>query len=109
MQIYDFETNTTQQSFDHPPTFNLNEWVYIGASVYKHTINRMEDLFDVNIVTRTLAGVEAQTTFTSQNFKIYCQSLDYYASQILGNTSYPSKYYLGSYYFSDKFKFTGKF
>ena len=109
MQIHDFETNTTQQSFDHPPTFNLNEWVYIGASVYKHTINRMEDLFDVNIVTRTLAGVEAQTTFTSQNFKIYCQSRNYNTLQIFKNAPSPFKYYLGSYYFSDKFKFTGKF
>jgi len=53
-------------NFTHSPSFSFDEWVYIGVSFFR--TNRIQKLYDLHIVSKTLSGVENQDSFVSQNF-----------------------------------------
>jgi len=55
-------------SFTHSPSFSFDEWIYIGVSFFR--TNRIEDLYDIHIVSKTLSGVENQDSFVSQELNL---------------------------------------
>ena len=70
LSIYDFETQTYNQSYNLPGDFSANEWVYIGFSITP--TNRIDLNYDVHLVSDTLSGVQNQASFTDQSLILEC-------------------------------------
>jgi hypothetical protein len=51
-------------------SFGLNEWTFIGLSVYK--TDRVTDSQEIHLVTKTKSGTENQDSFNDQDFKFEC-------------------------------------
>jgi len=54
-------------NFTHSPSFDLNEWIYLGVSFYR--TDRIEDAFDIHIVTKSAFGIESTSSFLSQDLE----------------------------------------
>ena len=67
--------------YPHSPSLSLNEWIFIGVSIYR--TNRVEEFHDIHIVSRTISGVENHDSFLSQNIDNYWSLLP---------NSFPSMY-----------------
>ena len=97
MRIRSFEDETSIDEFIHSPIFGLDEWVYIGVSIFK--TNRFDSTYNIHIVSKTYFGVENLDSFLSQSFQInkYIESYPRYMNGI------------GSIVKDEKMKFTGIF
>jgi hypothetical protein len=51
-------------------SFGLNEWTFIGLSVYK--TGRVTDSQEIHFVTKTKSGTENQDSFNDQDFTFNC-------------------------------------
>ncbi|CAI2386633.1 unnamed protein product [Moneuplotes crassus] len=106
IQFWDPQSSTFSQNYTLGSTFGINEWVYLGVSLFK--TNRIEELLDLHFVTRTLAGIEDQISLSALNLYLNCFDTE----QAFKNVSTfplisPVSYYLGSLLTSEKMMFTG--
>ena len=62
MRVWDFKNDEFLTYFTHSPSFQLNEWIYIGVSFFR--TNRIEDLHNIHIVSKTQLGIENQDIFS---------------------------------------------
>ena len=95
IRIRSFEDETSIDEFIHSPNFGLDEWIYIGVSVFK--TNRFDSTYDIHIVSKNYSGIENQDSFLSQNFILECfqgKNLRYFNG-------------IGNYLPNEKMKFTG--
>jgi len=88
-------------SFEHSPSFNLNEWVYIGVSIYK--TNRDEDTFDIHIVSKNILGIENESSFISQDLELDC---NHFLNNLVFDFSNKNLFIIGG---RDTVNFSGKY
>ena len=60
--------NQVLYNFTHSPSFAINEWIYIGVSFFR--TNRIDDFYDIHIVSKTASGIESEDSFLSQNLEL---------------------------------------
>ena len=67
INVYAFNIldNQVLYNFTHSPSFAINEWIYIGVSFFR--TDRIDDFYDIHIVSKTASGIESEDSFLSQN------------------------------------------
>ena len=104
VRLWDYKGNTSLNSFNHSPDFELNKWVYIGVSVFK--TNRFENSYDIHIVSKTYSGIENQDSYLSQDIILKCFNAEYsknFNKYVHSNYMYG----IGSLIMNETMKFTG--
>ena len=65
----------TEKTLDTAVTYmaansiSYNEWTYCGVSLYK--THRIGNSYEIHLVTKTIAGVESQTSFSGELLGTY--------------------------------------
>ena len=105
MKIWDNDIDQLVDVFSHSPSFDLNEWVYIGASF--HRTNRLGSTYDIHIASRTSAGVENQDSFLAQDINFSCSLSKQNNNINIPNESLVYSHTIGDAKIGSKIKFTG--
>ena len=65
-------SNQTIKSYSTGYAFSLNEWAFLGISMYN--TKRFSMMYNINLVVKTKSLVLTQQSFTSENISIYCSN-----------------------------------
>lgn len=94
-------------SFTHSPSFDLNEWIYLGVSFYR--TNRIEGTYDIHIVSKSDSGTSNTDSILSQDLELPISPLRYIKS--FGNYKeffeMSNSVVIGEIADGEKIKFTG--
>lgn len=105
LKVWDNDIDQPAGIFTHSPSFDLNEWVYIGASI--HRTDRLGSTYDFHIASRTSTGVENQDSFLAQDISFQCNFYNLNKGLYLPNTSSIYFHTIGDVIAGSKIKFTG--
>jgi len=104
MRILDYDHNIYLHEYIHSRDFELDKWVYIGVSFFR--TDRLENNYNIHIVSKTYSGVQNIDSFYSQDILLNCFNATY--SKMVNDISFSNYIYgIGNLIMTEKIKFTG--